>query len=181
MKKVICLLLCFCIFVSLSACKKEKEVVESNSVESFAVQGKIPECDYTLGDDPEVIKSDFSKAAQENEENYYFFDEETDYSVIDNGVNKIFYKTKEKYKGVSYIVVFDIAYGFSIGTDINDLKKEMKGIQFSEEELNESNAFFMKTSREGKVLKYKFSKNTVMFIFDDDRLCATAIYTKDWE
>ena len=27
----------------------------------------------------------------------------------------------------------------------------------------------------------KFKENTVMFIFDNDRLCATAIYTNDWE
>lgn len=181
MKKIICLLFCIFLFVSFTACKKGKEVIKQNPVEGFAIEGKIPECKYALGDDPEIIKSDFSKLAEENEENYYYFDEEIDYSVIDNGVNKIFYKTNEKYKGVSYIVVFDEAYGFSIGTTVNDLKKEMTGIQFSVEDLNDENAFFIKSMREGKVLKYKFSKNTVMFVFDGDRLCATAIYTKDWE
>lgn len=181
MKKIICLLLCISFFFTFSACKEEKDVIKLNSVEEFATEGKIPECDYALGDDPEIIKSDFSKLAEDNEENYYFFDEEIDYSVIDNGVNKFFYKTNEKYKGVSYIVIFDEAYGFSIGTTVENLKKEMTGIQFSEEKLNEENTFFMKTKREGKVLKYKFSNNTVMFIFDGGRLCATAIYTKDWE
>ena len=181
MKRIICLLLCLIVFCNFSACKKQENTENTNLITEYANKGKIPECDYTLGDDPEKIKSDFLKASQEDEDNYYFFDEETDYSVIDNGVNKIFYKTNQKYKGVTYIVVFDMDYEFSIGTSVSELKSNITGIQFSEETLSEDNAFFMKNSREGKVLKYKFAENTVMFIFDNDRLCATAIYTNDWE
>ena len=94
MKRIICLLLCLIVFCNFSACKKQENTENTNFITEYANKGKIPECDYTLGDDPEKIKSDFLKASQEDEDNYYFFDEEIDYSVIDNGVNKIFYKTE---------------------------------------------------------------------------------------
>jgi hypothetical protein len=48
--------------------------------------------------------------------------------------------------------------------------------------LNDKNSFFILGAAEGKVIKYKFKKNTVSFVFINDALFATAIYkTGDWE
>ena len=84
--------------------------------------------------------------------------------------------------GISYIVNFNKAFGFEIGTvsvEISDALKEFKSV---EEDLNDDNAFFVLGNQDGKVLKYKFSKNTVSFVFVNDALYATAIYkTNDWE
>ena len=92
-----------------------------------------------------------------------------------------YYKDKAD-KGVSYIVSFEKAYGFEIGTLSLEIKNALPGFSFTEEKLDDDNGFFVLGATEGKVYKYSFEKNTVSFVFVDDALYATAIYTTDdWE
>lgn len=184
MKRILSALLVFCILLSFSACKKEDTSSQSSGidVEYYAELGSMPECEYSLGQDVDTLKDKLEEIYNTDEEAVYNVVEGKSTVQIDSGAYQYYYVKDKKSDGISYIVSFNKAFGFETGTvsvEISDALKEFKSV---EEKLNDDNAFFVLGAPVGKVLKYKFSKNTVSFVFINDALYATAIYkTNDWE
>lgn len=182
MKKILALLLSVVVILSLTACGKENKDDDKYTVDLqyYAALGQIPECEYKLGDNPEVIKNALEKASEENEENLYFFDQGEESSLIDNGIYNFYFKNEKEGNGISYIVSYDTAFGFEIGTVCIEIADAINA-EYTEEEITDENAFFVWGVENGKVFKYGFDDSTVLFVFSDNSLCATAIYNSDWE
>ena len=180
MKKFLCLILAIVLCFCFTACKHERKDEPTLDIEYFAELGQIPECDYSLGDDPAKIEADFRKFIEEDE-HYYLNIEESDNNVlIDNGTYKFYYKKDETDKGIAYLVTFDTAYGFEIGTISLEIKEALGETEYTEEKITDNNAFFILGAENGSVIKYKSENNTVLCVFDNNALCATAIYKNDW-
>lgn len=181
MKKLFCLFFAVLICFSFTACKDKENNEATIDLEYYASLGQIPECEYTLGSSPSDIEADLSKKAAENEEFYYSVDDRDDAKCISDGTYNFYYKADEEKNGISYIASLDSSYGFEIGTISIEIKNALGDTEYTEEKITEENTFFLLGMHEGSVLKCKFETNTVMFVFVDNALCATAIYTNDWE
>ncbi len=182
MTRFLALLSAFLVLIGLTACgqKNDKDNKYTVDLQYYADLGQIPECEYKLGDSAEEIKGAFEAAASENEENLFNFDEGEETTLIDNGVYNFYYKNKKVADGISYIVSYDTAFGFEIGAISIEVAKAINA-EYTEEELSPDNAFFVWGVENGKVLKYEFDDTTVLFVFNDNALCATAIYNSNWE
>ncbi len=182
MKRIVALFLSVLFVFSLTACGKDTKDDDKFTVdlEYYAALGQIPECEYKLGDSPDEIKTALEAASKENDENIYYFDEGDESSLIDNGIYNFYYKNEKADSGISYIVSYDTAFGFDIGTVSIEVSDAINA-EYTEEEITEDNAFFVWGLENGKVYKYEFDDITVLFVFSDNALCATAIYNSDWE
>lgn len=185
MKRIFALMLCFVLCVSLCACGEEKEEKKhSVDIEYYANLGQIPEGEFSLGEDPETIKEKMEEKQKnsENEEEHYFYnvqEGETEVLITD-GSYEYYYKKAAADKGISYMVSYNDAYGFSIGAVSLDVKNSLVGYEIVEEDASHDNVFFFMGNMENTTLyKIEFEKNTVMFLFEDNALCATVIYSKD--
>lgn len=184
MKRAFCLLFAVILIFGLVSCKKEKDStnVDRVDIEYYANLGEIPECEFALGDSVEDIEKTLSERAEESHEVFYNQVEGKNNVLIEDGTHAYYYVKSNKENGVSYIVSYETAYGFEIGDVSIQIKEAISDIEYTEEELNENNSFFLYGEGEGNVLKCKFEKNTVMFVFRENALCATVIYNnKDWE
>lgn len=197
MKKVICLIMCLCLCLSFTACgKSEKQDNDTIDLAYYAKLGQIPEAKYTLGADPDVVmdeldgieaqeqaehKEDPTHSHGHEEAEFYFEMVESEKNVLlDNGNICYYYSKANKDKGISYIVNYDTAYGFPLGTVILEVKKALEGVDFIEEPLSAENAFFADYVLDGTVLKAEFENSTVVFVFQENELFATAIYNDNW-
>ena len=185
MKKILCLILALVFVFSFTACGKEKKNDNGSGIdyEYFAKSGQMPELNYSLGTDTEKVKSELSAVAEseEGEHSVYNVTEGENNVLIDNGSVCYYYKKANPEKGISYIVNYDKAFGFEIGTISLEVKKALEKFNPVEEPISEENAFFMFGMTSGNVVKCEFGENTLLFVFDENALCATAIYvTKEW-
>ncbi len=181
MKRILCFVLSLVFVFSLVACnkegKKDKDVID---IEYFVKLGQIPECEYSIGYKVEDLKKALSEST--DEEAYYDFREGKTSSSIDNGSYRFYYKNDNEDRGISYIVSFEKAFGFDTGSISVEILNAFEDIDFSEEELDEDNSFFLFGAPEGTLYKYEFGDYTVAFVFIDNALSATAVYTTDeWE
>ena len=184
MKRVLSFILVFALILSFAACGKKDTSSTDNGidVEYYAELGSMPESEYSLGQDVDTLKTKLEEIYNTVEESVFNVVEGEKTVQIDSGTFQYYYVKEKQSDGISYIVNFDKAYGFAPGTVSVEIKDALKDFKYSEEALNDDNAFFVLGSMEGNVVKYKFSKNTVSFIFVNDALYATAIYkTNDWE
>ena len=182
MKRLLSLILAFCFLLSLTACgAKDNNEDDDNIIdlEYYASVGKIPECAYSLGEDVEKVKAELSAAAEVDEEKTYYLQEGKKNVLIDSGAYNFYYIKEKAEKGISYIASYEAAYGFAIGAVDIEVKEALKGNEFKEEPLSEDNAFFLTGASNGSVLKCEFEKSTIIFVFVDNALSATAIYTND--
>ena len=185
MKKIFCVILSLFMIISLTACGKDKkkENTAAVDIEYYAKLGEIPECDYKLGDSAEDIKNALSseeQSAVSAGEEYLYNVTEGEKSVrIDNGSFSYFYEKDKADNGISYIAAFDKAYGFETGMSILDVKEALNGFDFTEEEANQDNTFFLMGMENGTVIKYTFDSAVIMFVFQDNELSAAAIYNTD--
>ena len=197
MKKLICLMLSLCFILTLTACgNKDKKNDNALDLEYYAKLGQIPEADYTLGTDVQKVTDELKalrdKADAEHqddpnhnhghdEEEFYFEIVEGQNNVLlDNGNICYYYNKANKDKGISYIVSYDSAYGFELGTVILEVKEALAGYELIEEPLTEENAFFASYAFDGTVLKAELESATVIFVFQENELFATAIYNENW-
>lgn len=182
MKKLLVILLSVIMLFSFTACgkeeKQEDKKVEPINLEQYANTGSIPECKYTLGSDIETLKEELSAFAESEEgsESLYDVTEGEETVLITNGIYNFYYDKSYKDKNIDCIVSFETAYGFEIGESIITVREKLSTTKFKEEETNEDNTFFMFVPISGSVIKCEFEENTVMFVFEDNALCATAIY-----
>lgn len=183
MKKLMAAVLVSVLVITLAACGKKDKKEDSADVDLqyYANVGQLPEADYKLGENPDTVSSELSaayeKAAADGEDYIYDVTEGEQSVRIDNGSVAYYYEKDKKDGGVSFIASFDKAYGFENGTTILEIKKAVGDIDCTEEAADENNTFFLFGIQDGTVLKYKFEKNTIMFVFEENMLCAAAIYS----
>lgn len=186
-KRIFALFICVVMCLSLCACKKDNDNKNNGiDIEYYANLGQIPESEFMLGDTGETVKATLEKKqtdAEKKGEEYFFTVNEGENNVlITDGVYDYYYKKAAPQNGIAYLVSYAKAYNFEIGTVISQIKEELKKYKSTEETLTEENAFFyMGDFSKGSLLRFTFEKNTVLFIFEDNALCATAIYSnKNW-
>lgn len=197
MKKLICLVLCFGILFTLCACgggqNKKKDTVD---LEYYASLGQMPEADYSLGENPDTVieglnglmeseeaehEEDPNHNHEHDEQEFYFEIVQGEKNVLlDNGNICYYYNKANENKGISYIVNYDTAFGFPIGTVILEVKEALSHLSLTEEPLSEENAFFASYVMDGTVLKAELEGATVVFVFQANELFATAIYNDNW-
>jgi len=180
MKRIICLILAFALVFTLTACGKKKDEKKENSVdfEYYAKLGQIPECEYTIGADVETLKKELSEQAKEND-TFYEVQEGKESVLIYDGKHNFYYLKGQEADGISYIVSYDKAFGFEIGEISLTVKEALGEIKYTEEKLSQDNAFFIFGAQDGSVIECEFGKYTLMFVFDNNALCATALYVTD--
>ena len=182
MKRIVSLLICFAVIMAFVGCDRANTSSDTNGVdvEYYAKLGKMPESEYALSDDCEKVKSELT-AKSEEDESFICSIDEGQQSVLINTGNFYYYYDKSKAdKGISCIVALDTAYGFENGTISLEIKEALSKFTPEESE-NTDNLFFMNDMDNGSQLKYQFGKNTVIFVFQDNALCATVLYdSKNW-
>lgn len=185
MKRIICLILSVLMLFSVTACGKEKKNNGSKiDLEYYVKLGKIPESEYHIGAKAQEIKEKLKAAAEKSEHGHEVYDviEGEENVLIDGGLYNYYYKKANENKGISYLISYDTAYGFNIGSIIIEVREAFKDIKFKEEPLNDKNSFFLPGATEGTVLTTVISDYTLSFIFIDNALCATALYiTNEWK
>ena len=188
MKKILSLFLVFVLIFSFVGCGKKEEKTDDNGldIEYYAKLGKIPECEFKIGDSVASIEERYAQNQEaENEADDHAHDiyeviEGERTVMIDCGTLGYYYVKEKQANGISYIVCYDGAFGFRNGELVTDVKDALKGIDLVEENINLENVFFMQGAT-GIVLKAQFDKHTLMFVFQDNALSATALYlTEDW-
>jgi len=198
MKKIVSIILCFVFIFGLAACGKEKVSNNSNiDLEYYAKLGKMPETDFTLGDDiDEVIKKLTDKQEQFDNEHEEDLDHSHDHNqadfifnvtegkknvLIDNGAINYYYNKDNKKNGISFIVNYDTAFEFEIGTLISEVEENLTGYELTEEEPNEEEIFFVSYITDASVLKTRINDVAIIFVFQENMLFATAMYdTNNW-
>ena len=193
MKKLFCIVLCLILCFSLSACGKKDNNKNSDAadLEYYARVGRMPEVEYMLGTDVDKVKNELSKRLEEenkkhkedpnhahdhDEDEFFFEIYEGDKNVLlDNGHISYYYTKANKDKGISYIVNYDTAFGFPLGTVISEIKAAYPEFEFIEIPLNSDSAFFADYVMNGTVLATPFDGNTITFVFQNNELFATAI------
>lgn len=179
MRKILAVLFCLIFIFSFTACgeKEKKKTEHSVDIEYYAKAGQMPEVNYALGSDVEKVKNELSAEAEKSESVYSVTEGESTV-LIDNGEICYYYKKSNPEKGIDYIVNYGTAFGFPIGSVTVEVKEALDGYSYTEEVLNEENAFFMFDTENGSVIKCRFEDNTVLFVFKDNALCATALLSE---
>lgn len=189
MKRILSLLLVMSLIFGLTGCKKEEEtekpVEHSVNIEEYAQKGEIPECKYKLGQNLDDLKAgleaDFEETEHHDHDFAYYVEDGDEGAFINSGKYLFYYDEYNEAAGVNYIVSFDEAFDFKLGTVIVEVEEVLKQYNYVKEDLNDDNAFFIFGS-EGKVLRAEFGEYTVLFAFVENGLSATAIYkTNDWK
>lgn len=188
MKKIVVFFLALSFIFCITGCSDKDK--DSNKVkvdiEYYANLGQIPECEYPLGTSVDTFKEETTTesvgANHTHEGIFYNVTEYDDYVFIESNAYSYFYLKDKKAEGVSYIVSYDTAFGFEIGTVSIEIKEAIGDTNHTTEQLTKENAFFMRGMVNGELIKCKYDKNTVIFVIQDNVLCATAIYrNSDWE
>ncbi len=200
MKKLFALSLCFVLLFTFTACSKDrKKNNDAVDLEYYAKLGQIPEMPYKLSADCEKVEEELqaefdaflSNDPHEGEDHdhdhnveeiYLNVKDNDDHIFIDNGTKYYLYKKAEKEDGISCIVTFGDAFGIKMSTFIYEVKNAMPSIEFTENEIEEGDIFFAEYLASGNVLTTEIDGVTVMFVFQDSELYATAMYKTDsWE
>lgn len=185
MKKFLAVLLSAVILFSFAGCGRENNSSDTNTVdlEYYAKLGQIPECKYKLGDSVETLKNELEAAEQSahsDDDEYVYEVTEGEKSVrIDNGSFMYYYEKEKESGGISFIVSLDTSYGFESGTTVLEIKNALPELEPEEKAATADDVFFLYGFSEGTILKYTFNNYVIVFVFDDNMLCASAIYDTD--
>ncbi len=184
MKRIFCVLLSLSLILGFSACGKAEIPSDSGiDIEYYANLGKIPECEYNLGTDAASLREALTAYAEseEGQDGYFDITESDDGTVcMQTGSYKYYYNSENEADGITAIASFDTAYGFETGEVIVTVKEALSGVNYTEEEVNDDNAFFLFVPIEGTVIRCEYEKNTVLFVFEDNALCAVAVCRNDF-
>lgn len=183
MKKILALILSFVFVISFSACKdKEKANTNKVDIEYFANIGKIPESQFALGDKGDDIKKALEEKHSDNESEDSYFDviEGEKNVLITDGTYEYYYKKASAEKEIAYIVSYSDAYGFKLGDALLEVKNSLKNYEIKEENVTADNLFFyMGDIANSNMITVEFEKNTVIFVFENNALCATVIFSSE--
>lgn len=197
MKKIVSLALAVLMIFTFVACG-EKEETKSDKVDLkyYSQLGQIPEVEYKLGADCKKVQKELSDKYEdylandpENgadhdhdhyaEDTYYSVSEEEGYVFINSGNRYYLYKIDEKDEGISYIVTFGDAFGFKMGEFIYDIQSALPNVEFVEKTIAEGELLFDKYISDATTLTADFDGVSIMFVFVEDELYATAMYKTD--
>lgn len=177
MKKVLCFILCAVFVFSLSACKNSNQKQNhSIDIEYYAKLGQINDLDYSLGDNVEETKTALSETVDDHGESNYYDYPSGDYTVMTDGAVCCCYKTDDA-SGITHIVKYGDAYGFTIGAVSTQVRDTMSTLGFdaTEREAKQGELFFMPAGADMTVLEYKIKETVVLFVFQEHALSATVI------
>ena len=183
MKRILALLLSVLLVFGLCACK-EREAKKSDGVdiEYYANLGQIPESEFMLGDTGDTIKKHLQKKADEAEDGHAYFDEQQGEKnvLLTDGTYEYYYKKAAPEKGIAYMVSYTDAYGFKLGDVVLEVKKALEDYGVEELDVDGDKAFFyFRDTSSATLLTGELEKNTVMFLFEDNALSATVIYSNE--
>lgn len=186
MKKTVALLLCFALCFLFTACGKKDDgtaTAGSAVVEKYAANGTMPDCEFSLGDNRQsvldvlsTLEGDHTDSDGGDERPAYTEYEADGYNVLSTAENNYYFSLEDD--TLKVIVAFGDAFGFEHGTVISEVKSAMEksGFSASAETAAAEDIFFLYGSVAREKLEYKFSSNTVVFVFEENALCATALY-----
>ena len=181
MKKILVFLTVFCLIFAFASCGKENSAATGVDIEYYAKLGQIPECRVFLGDTDEDVKTKLESDAAESDSQHSGYEtiEGENNVLISDGTHEYYYKKSDNDQKIGYMVSYDDAYGFKIGDVILTVKESLKNYEYSEEKIGDDTFFFMGNPNEAEVLKLTFKKYVVLFLFQNNELCATAIYDSE--
>ncbi len=201
MKKIVSLILCVVIFLSVTACVKEdksrptssKSMPTSSTVAvdivKQASKGIIDGCEFGIGTNPETIK----EAYHYGDEEYWGTNEdasskhnidaveldirEGDPVRMTTGDTKYYYHVADQDKGISFIAYFYDAYSLRLGiSDTQTVKDAVKAKPVFDGFANEEDLFFFfGEPTDVYALTYKFDDMELSFYFMDGKLSATTL------
>ena len=186
MKRILALTLALMFVFCLTGCKDSKTNKKNSvDIEYYAKLGQMPENEITLGTKPEDVKAVLDKRANESDDSHehggYNVIEGENNVLIEEGAYDYYYKKAEPEKGVGYIISYGESFGFKTGEIIVEMEEALKSYDVKKEKATESNAFFfIGDYNNAQILKIAFEKNTVLFLFENNVLCATAIYRNNF-
>ncbi len=186
MKRIVALTLSLLLIFGLCGCKDgKKKGGDGVDIEYYAKLGQIPENDITLGTTPENLKSVLDKRsveAEKNGEHYGYNEIEGDKNVlVEEGPYDYYYKKADPKAGLDCIISYVDAFGFTLGDIISEVEGKLTDYEIIKENANERNAFFyFGDYSKAQVIKIEFEKNTVLFLFEDNALCASAIISDNF-
>ena len=180
MKRFLSVVLCFVFAFEFVGCKENTSGKNGHSVdvEYYANLGQISDVDYKLGDSVSSVKEVLEKNVDEDGDTAYFDYESGEYTVMTDGTVCCCYKTDDSSAGITHIVKYGDAYGFSVGTVSTQVRDTMSEAGFDSEERDArpGELFFLPSGADTSVLEYDFDKATVLFIFQQNALSAAVIY-----
>ena len=180
MKKILCLVLCVVFAFSLAACGEENDKKSNHSVdiEYYVSLGQINDLKYKLGDSVDSAVESLEATLDDHGESNYFDYQSGEYTIMTDGSVCCCYKTDDESAGITHIVKYGDAYGFTVGavsTQVRDTMSNM-GYESQEREAKSGELFFLPASAGITVLEYQIKENTVLFVFQEHALSATVIY-----
>lgn len=171
MKRIVCLMLAALMLICFAGCKdkkaEEKPVEETVDLEYFVRQGKIPECDFTVGAKGEEIAG--KQGAVINEGFRYI--------CIAYNNTSYYYEKEAADDTVTCLVSFNGAYGFEMGTAVYEITSKLANgnMKAEPQKLTEDDTFFMPVQEDYDGIKYTYGDHTVCFVFRDGALCACSM------
>ena len=169
MKKLTALFVCFCVFMFAAGCGDENAKTSHGvDIAYFADIGAMPESELKLGDTAPEQKED-------NES--YFFYSEGDKGCASTGEFNYYYDTSEKEPKISAIAGFNTCYGFENGSISIEITKALdsQGIDYKERAAGVDELFFLPAGEGRSVIECKSLKHNLIFVFEDNALCAVLI------
>lgn len=193
MKKIVALCLVLLNIFLLCGCNDRQDVSEddfSTNITYYMSIGKIQEADFALGTLPEEVentKLDSShiisgEGNHDHEQQIVKEEGNVSYHYIYGPFHYYYNKGKES-DGLSFVVSFDQAYGFSAGlTTKFEIKDALKGLEATERPAESNDQFFMIVELENcEMLIYEHGKYQLAFYFTNDTLvCTTLQNTDNW-
>lgn len=194
MKKIIALLLLFCMMFCFVGCKEEKDNNSSAyeiDINYYLSAGMISEAKYALGFDPDDIEKEAEQSGGEHtheggdgHEGIIEFQKFGNKDVYTVDGFYYCYKSGKESDGISCIIGTDTVFGFTVGLsskyEVNSAISELK----PESSIADSKEFFyMPFALEGMdKLSVKNGKNILNFYFENDVLIAVSLYNSEkWE
>lgn len=179
MKKILCLVLCIVFVFLFAACGKDgaQKTEHSIDIEYYAKLGQINDLEYKLGDSVEKTKSQLNQTTDDHGESNYYDYPSGDYTIMTDGAVCACYKTDDESAGITHIVKYGDAYGFTVGdvsTQIRDIMSDI-GYEATEREAKREDIFFLPAGADMTVLEYKINDTNLLFVFQEHALSATVI------
>ncbi len=180
MKKILCIFLAFGLVFSFCGCntdKKSEKKIEGTDITQYAKLGQIPECKYTLGQNVSEMIKELKATASNSEEDFYdVFSNSTYGTITTNGADYI-YLQKANPKVLTWVISYQTAYGFAIGTSPKDIKNSVEQYCEPAEErsLTKTELKVFSGNDDCTCLEYKIEDKKVVFAFQENGLFATAI------
>ena len=176
-KKIICTILVLSLLTFAAACKEDKSETVNHDVDIayFADMGAFPESEIKIGD----------AAPEENpDDGTFFFTEYDNRNYFSNGDFCYYYAFADESKKetrVYGISAFSKCMGFEIGAisvEVTDVL-DAQNIEYYSGAPREDEVFFLPKGENREVITCKKLKNNLVFVFEDNALCA--VYLGEYE